>query len=304
MKFLMFADLHYYPGKFYGTTWDTLRFLQRRAEEENCDLILHAGDFCHGPSLVPDFVKAYNDFHIPSYHCLGNHDTDNTPYEETLKLYNMPDGHYFFDCKGYRFIVLDANYCKINGEYIHYDMGNYYAAPECRDFTPPEQLEWLRETIDASPYPCILYGHDSYERTRKSSKDYKEVQQIINEANKKSPHKVLMAMNGHHHRDHLRILDGVLYWDVNSVYFDWVSGMTHDQYPKELSDQWEYLSHSVAYNDPLYAIVTLEGNTITIQGTESSMLLGVTRETIGAPVLDEEGRGVYPRIQSAKITLH
>ena len=59
----------------------------------------------------------------------------------------------------------------------------------------------------------------------------------------------------------------------------------------------------VAYTDPLYAIVTVEGNTVTIEGVESTMLYGINREHIGAPLLDSSGRSVKPRIQSAKITL-
>ena len=96
MKFLLFADLHYFPGVWYRGTWDYLKEMQACAEREGCDFIIHAGDFCHGPSQehTADFVKAYNDFHIPSYHCLGNHDADRTSYEETVCLYNMPNGYY------------------------------------------------------------------------------------------------------------------------------------------------------------------------------------------------------------------
>ena len=93
-------------------------------------------------------VKAYNDFHIPSYHVLGNHDADKTPFEETVKAYNMPGDYYFFDVKGYRMVVCNPNFLKMNGEYLHYSMGNYYGHAEKRDHMPPEQLQWLEETID------------------------------------------------------------------------------------------------------------------------------------------------------------
>ena len=39
-------------------------------------------------------VEKYNNFQIPTYNCLGNHDTDNTSFEETLKLYKMENGYY------------------------------------------------------------------------------------------------------------------------------------------------------------------------------------------------------------------
>ena len=304
MKFLMFADLHYAPGVFYGSELDTVRMFQKRAVEEGCDFMLHAGDLCHGPSRVPELMELFDNGPIPTYHCLGNHDTDGTPYKETLKLYHMPNGHYHFDTCGHRFLVLDPNYCFVNGEYIHYDMGNYFQWPGNRDYTPPEQIEWIEKTIDESPYPCILVSHDSYEREFNSSRDFKKVHQIIRQANKKSPHKVLIVINGHHHRDFIRILDNVIHWDVNSVTYDWIGEPEHQgMYPQELYEKWSAMKNIVPYTDPLYAIVTIEGTTITIEGTESTMLCGVNREHIGAPLLDGAGRSVTPRIQSMKLTL-
>ena len=74
MKFLLFADFHYYPEVFLGCTMTDLQTIQAHAEAEGCDFIIHAGDFCHGPARFPEIVRAYNEFHIPSYHCIGNHD--------------------------------------------------------------------------------------------------------------------------------------------------------------------------------------------------------------------------------------
>lgn len=301
MKFSVFADLHHYPGVFMGGTDEDLDLIQKRAEDENCAFIIHAGDFSHGPTLVPDYVEKYNSFHIPSYHCLGNHDSDSTPYAETLRRYNMPDGHYFFDNGGYRFIVCDPNYYYVNGEYIHYDMGNYYKFGAYRDYMPPDQLEWLRETVETAPGPCILISHESFERPD-GVQNREEVLKIINEANRKKPHSVILCINGHHHRDYIRILDGVCYFDLNSASYDWVP-IKHNNYPKELCGEIRLLSNTVVYNDPIHAIITLEGTTITIEGMESSMFMGINREHTDNPIYDGAGRPVTPTVQSAKITL-
>ena len=301
MKFSVFADLHHYPGVFMGGTDEDLAFIQKHAEDENCAFIIHAGDFTHGPALFPDYVEKYNNFHIPSYHCLGNHDSDKTPYDETLRRYNMPDGHYFFDNSGYRFIVCDPNYYYVDGEYIHYDMGNYYKFGAYRDYMPPEQLDWLRETIDTAPGPCILFSHASFERPD-GVKNREEVLNIIKEANRKKPHSVILCINGHHHRDYLRILDGVCYFDLNSASYDWVP-TKHDNYPKKLCEEISLLSNTLVYNDPIHAIITLEGTTITIEGMESSMFMGINREHTDNPIYDNAGRPVTPTVQSAKITL-
>ncbi len=302
MKFLLFADLHYAPKQFLSGSFEILKEIQEAAERENCDFIIHAGDFCHGPSNVMDFVDAYNNFHIPSYHCLGNHDADNTTFEETVKLYHMPNEYYYFDCKGYRMIVLNPNYYNVDGEYINFSMRNYFKNGPARDWVPPQQLAWLKETIETSPYPCLIISHESFERSN-GVQNRADVLKIINEANAKKPHSVLMCMNGHYHRDYIRILDGVCYFDINSVLMDWVQGVTHDRYPADLCAEYRSLNHTVIYNDPLYCIVELDGNTIDIKGKESSMYLGITREDVGGTPFDKAGRPVVPKIQSAKITL-
>lgn len=303
MKFLMFADFHYWPGVFYPASLERLQALQARAVEEGCDMILHAGDLCHGPSKVPELMALCDSSPVPMYHCLGNHDTDGTSLAETLKAYHMPDGHYHFDMGGYRFVVLDPNYCKLDGQYIHYELGNYFQWPGNRDHTPPEQLQWLEDTLESSPYPCILVSHDSYEREVNSSRDFKQVQEILRRVNERHHGRVLMVMNGHHHRDHLRVLDNILHWDVNSASYDWVGEEKHDKFPKELTQQYRCAANTVIYNDTLHAIVTLEGSTITIEGMESTMFMGINREDIGAKRLDLSSRPVVPKIQSCKITL-
>ena len=302
MKFSMFSDLHHLPGVFDGGTLEDLRLIEARAQESGAEFILHAGDFCHGPSTVPEYVKAYNEMSLPTYHALGNHDTDKTSYAETLQWYHMPDGHYFFDRSGYRFILCDPNYYLLDGEYIHYDLGNYYAHGSLRDYMPPEQLTWLAKTIDESPFPCVLVSHESFEREADGVKNQAEVRKIINDANKKRPHSVILCINGHYHRDNLRILDNVCYLDLISASYDWLE-YAHDLYPKERCEEISLLSHTVVYEDPIHAIITLEGTTITIEGMESRMWLGVHREDTGNPACDAAGRPVVPRVLSAKVTL-
>ena len=58
MKFLLFSDLHYEPGLWDGGTWEDLHILQTHAEEESCDFIIHAGDFCGGQPNADEYIKA------------------------------------------------------------------------------------------------------------------------------------------------------------------------------------------------------------------------------------------------------
>ena len=302
MKFVLFADFHYAPHKFLSGEFAELKEIQETAERENCDFIIHAGDFCNAPAKYKDFVDAYNDFHIPSYHCIGNHESGSNTFAQTLAVYKMDSPYYYFDCKGYRMIVLDPNYYRDGENFIHYEFTNYHAPGVSRDWVPQDQLNWLKEAVDSSPYPCILISHESFERPD-GVKNRADVLKIINDANKKKPHSVLMCINGHHHRDHIRILDGICYFDVNSTKIDWIEGITHDRYPAELLAKYRALGHTVVYTDPLYCVVEIEGTTIDIKGRESTMFMGISREDVGGRPFDRAGRPVVPKIQSVKLTL-
>ena len=85
IKFLVFADLHHYPGIFYTNAEEKLEKIKKRAIENDVDMVIHLGDFCHGPHLEGEFVKKYHDFPMPAYHTIGNHENDNSGYEEILK---------------------------------------------------------------------------------------------------------------------------------------------------------------------------------------------------------------------------
>ena len=56
MKFLLFSDLHYWPG-VYLEDRSYLHRLQKRAEETGCELMIHTGDFCHGGDEVRDHIE-------------------------------------------------------------------------------------------------------------------------------------------------------------------------------------------------------------------------------------------------------
>lgn len=301
--FSLFSDIHHYPGVFKSQTPEHLFQIQERAVANNVDFIIHCGDLTHGPSECLDFIDLYNNFQIPSYHCLGNHDADHTPLETVLKLYKMPAPYYYFDVRGFRMIVTCADYMLLNGEYIPYSLGNYYKHPECRDYVPPEEIEWLKEVIARAPGHCLIFSHESYEREVAGVKNRHAVRAIIDSANREQPGKVLMCMNGHHHRNHLSIINQVAYFDVNSASYDWLEN-EHSCYPAEECERIRLLNHTVCWNDPVHAIVRVaEDGTIDIDGMESSMYLGVQRTDTGNRYADLDGRPVEPAVLSAHMRL-
>lgn len=308
MKFTVFTDMHYYPDAIpVAREEEGLTIIQKHAEETGCDFIMSCGDFTLGPTYeaVAPYLDQYNNFHIPSYHSFGNHDTDNIPLDEMIKLYKMPSNYYYFDCKGYRIIVCDPNYFYMNGEYHHYNLDNYHNHPvpgTLRGVMPPEQVEWLRQTIDSAEGHCILISHESFEREVEGIHNQDEIQAIIREANSKYPHRVLMCINGHYHVDNLRILDNVLYFDLNTATFHFLKNGYKD-YPKEMYEKYRHMSMLAVFNDPLHAVITVEGTEITIEGMETSYYMGVSPESTGNSPCDPSTRRYTPKIQSAKVRL-
>ena len=307
VKFCAFADIHYYPKVFPHDTREWLERVLARAEKEKVNFIIHMGDFTHKPATYKDYVDFYNDFRIKTYHTIGNHDDDGNSHEATLSAYRLECGHYFFDRGGFRFIVTDTNHCCADGKFFHYSDSNYYAihrkiGGSSISRVPPEQLEWLKATIESSPYPCVVTSHASYER-EDGSPDRTDVRKIFNDANAKRPGKVRLVINGHHHCDYVRILDNIVYLDLNSASYDWMVN-THTAYPEEDVKRWKHARHVIAWNDPVSAIITIsQSGHLKVEGQRSTFYRGVTPKMAGLPTTNGVGRLITPNVQSFEMKM-
>jgi len=307
VKFCVFADIHYKPHGFPHGSKEWLKRILNHAVAEKCDFIIHCGDFVHSPKRDSDYVDFYNDFKIiPTYHVIGNHDDDGNTHEETLAAYRMERAHYHFDCKGFRFIVLDPNHIRrADGSIEHYSMGNYYkkGSTDVIGVVPEEHLKWLKRTIDDSHDPCILLSHQSLERpVGNACANNAEVRAVIDAANAATPGKVRMAINGHHHCDYVRVLKNVVYFDLNSASFYWMgSKYAHRHYPDSYFAEHGITPRKVgwvAVDDPIHAIVRLTGDgRIRVEGSHSRFAFGVTPEMCGFRK-DPCGRFIPPCVQS------
>lgn len=295
LKFCVFADIHYYKDRFVNSEIGFLRRVLDRAAAAKCDLVIELGDFCHNPLKSADYVNAYNDFGIRTYHVLGNHENDVDTHEAVLDAYRMPGAYYHFDVKGFRFIVCDTNYIRYaDGTFRHYSAGSNMQRerkkhPGCQNNRmDPEQLVWLKDAIESSPNPCILCSHASFERSDGVA-EAPQVRAIVDAANAKRPGQVRLAMNGHHHANHLRIMNQVVYFDVNSASQLWY-GRAHTAYPAEYVAKYAQSPLMIGYKDPLSAIVTIgrDGH-LRIEGSRSDFLFGVTPEMAGYGNIVEPG---------------
>ena len=306
VKFSVFSDLHI-TEFFTSDGVDRLNAILDRAKKENVDFIIDCGDLC-SPVDYPEVLEKYNNFEIPTYHVLGNHDLDNLTPEEAAKAFNMPHEYYYFDKNGFRFIVLNENYCRVDGVDIPYSCGNYYKLNPYRDYISNEQLVWLEETVMSSPYPMVVFSHGGLQREdteAEAVKNREDVQNIFRQAHKNGK-RILMCLSGHFHVDYMRIYEHVCYFDVNSATTYWIrEDIKHDRFGEEFHQKHPGASHTVIYNDPLSAIVTLsDDGTIEIEGTESSFYMGVSKEDVSGNCCDSAIKcKCTPNILSEKLIL-
>ena len=93
MKILLFTDLHMCPQASIINKWgikypkrlenciESVNWLERKAEELNCEYIINLGDFFDKPDLSSETITACNDIewsNIMHYHIVGNHDASNS----------------------------------------------------------------------------------------------------------------------------------------------------------------------------------------------------------------------------------
>ena len=306
IKFSVFADLHYRPGVFFTEGEKRLENIIARAEAAGAEFIVHLGDLCHAPHENAALIAQYENAPMPAYHCLGNHEFEDSTFQQVLDAYGLERGYYFFDRSGFRFVVLDLNYARVDGVAVRYSLGNSVKLPEgAHKVTLEErQREWLIETVMSSSYPCVLLSHFSLERanSRICAVERASIRAMLAKLNR-DKRRVFMAINGHHHMDNLLVDNDVAFLDLHSASFHWITA-SHSLFPDELYREYSLVGHTLIYEDPLSAIITLrDDGYIKIEGAKSRFLYGVDREKAGVPPCDSVGRKATAQILSAELKI-
>lgn len=222
-----------------------MRAFVKKANEQNVDFIIQLGDLCHSEG-VDKILPEFNAFKGKKYHVFGNHDMDHASKEEMLKKYDMPNGYYYFDRGGVRFIVLDCAYTRKNGTLIDYNQGNYFVDRNDRDLIHPEEIVWAERVITESDYPCVLFSHQAFDEIGGSVPNREVFREMLRRVNKPK-RKVIAMICGHHHIDAHSQIDGVDYIQVNSASYQWIeNGHTYSN------------GCMAEYQDALYAFVDID----------------------------------------------
>ena len=258
---------------------------------EDVDFIIQLGDFCYPDSTdycacseenmpvnlknslhfeidVPKMklLHEFNSFEKPSYHVLGNHEFDFCSKEKALSVYGMKHRYDSFTVKGWKFLVLDGNnYRDKNGVIRGYEYGDYFDSADL-PYIDREQLEWLEAEILGDTMPVVIFSHQPAAGSSRAFRNCEELYRIFDKANEKEK-RVRLCMNGHTHLDELICREGIYYYTVNSMSNHWMGeAFGSERYDEETERKYPNLKYVLPYKEPLYALVTLDGEGMEVKG--------------------------------------
>jgi 3',5'-cyclic AMP phosphodiesterase CpdA len=183
--------------------------------KQDLDFAIVTGDFIDCP-LPPDETPAlaylkkaeetFSGFKGPRYHVMGNHDLDilsKAQYQATIQNDGIAnsDTYYSFVKNGYLIIVLDACFTK-NGQ--PYQKGNF----KWHDANiPPQQLTWLKETLQKHKLPTLIFTHQLLDGKGKFHiNNAAKVRKIL-----ESSGQVVAVFQGHKHEGGYQLIRNIHY---------------------------------------------------------------------------------------------
>lgn len=230
IRFGIVTDLHYsrresYGRRFFSQTLEKLETAMKVFNSSNLDFVIELGDFKDQDDqpqrentlgYLKEVEKAFQVFSGPTYHVLGNHDTDSISKEDFL-TYTSNFGkadkktYYSFLVKGVKFIVLDADY---NEDGSPYNCGNYTWT---ETYIPQEEIEWLRDELKGNTSPTLVFIHQMLDNFSDIDKalcvnNAEEVVAVLEEYGN-----VFAVFQGHHHAGHYSFRNNIHYWTMKGM---------------------------------------------------------------------------------------
>ena len=286
IKIGMIADLH--QDVMHDGPARLQAFLDAMKEEKP-DALLQLGDFAY-PTKKNEVVSgAFEKAHPRTLHVLGNHEIDDGhSFDEVAKLWGMKGRYYTENVNGLELIVLDGN------EKPEKHKGGYPA------HIGEKQLAWLAKQLKTLKGPILVISHQPLAGPS-TIDNADEVQKLLNSA----ADKVLLAVNGHTHIDHVARVGRISYLHVNSASYKWVGGSYRNKsYPPEVHSRFRYVEYTCPYRDSLFTTLTIDPSRgrIDVKGRESQWV-GKSPSQLG--IADKpnltDGREICPKIRSRQL---
>jgi len=228
LTFGIVTDSHYADRDPAGTRYyrESLSKMAEAMKEMNTmkvNFVVHLGDFKDEDanpseqktlSYLKKQEEAFATFKGPRYHVLGNHDTDSISKQQFLENVintgiTKDKSYYSFDREGVHFVVLDADF-KTDG--TSYSKNNYVWTDS---FIPNEQLIWLRDDLQKTKLPSIIFVHqllDDVDDHDFCVKNAEQVREVLIDSKK-----VMAVFQGHCHKER--------YNKIGNIHFCTLPGM-------------------------------------------------------------------------------
>ena len=258
-------------------------------KEEKPDALLQLGDFAYPTKKNEAVTKAFEKAHPRALHVLGNHEIDDGhSFDEVAKLWGMKGRYYTENVNGLDLVVLDGNEKPKNHK------GGYPA------HIGEQQLEWLEKQLKTLKGPILVISHQPLAGTS-GIDNAGEVQKLLNSA----ADKVLLAVNGHTHIDHLDRVGKISFLHVNSASYKWVGGSHRNKsYPAEIHSKFRWIEYTCPYQDSLFTTLTIEpaNGRIDVKGRESQWV-GKSPSQLGiaAEIDRTDGKEICPKIRGRRL---
>ncbi|MDC0049424.1 metallophosphoesterase [Verrucomicrobia bacterium] len=286
VKIGMIADLHHdvmHDGD------RRLKSFLKAMKNENPDAVIQLGDFAYPNKKNNKILENFQNSNPNAFHVLGNHDVDDGhSFDEVVKLWGMKGRYYSQDVNGLKLIVLDGNEKSP-------DHTKGYPS-----YMGEAQLVWLKNELEKLEGPIIIFSHQPIAGPW-SIDNAKEVQEILQVHRSK----IILALNGHTHIDHVFRKGGIIYFHINSASYQWVGGKhRHKSYPEDIHAKHPYIEYTCPYKDSLFTTLTLDPSSsrIDIEG-RSSEWVGPSPAQVGKEMHEQltDGEEVCPRIRSRRL---
>ena len=218
LSMVLLTDSHYTVNGTWEDTADNIKKVLMRLDKGevskttinnrgNTDAIVHLGDFTDGMT-TKKVTTAYTErmMHdmrqngLPVYVTLGNHDSNyfrgnkqRFTKEEQRELFGLAKEYYYQD---FPFQKLRCLF-----------LASYDADTPVRYGFSDEEVEWVKETLDATPlgYKVLIFSHeaplDILDYWARIIRNGKKLMQVLEEYNAREDAQILAYIHGHTHAE-------------------------------------------------------------------------------------------------------
>lgn len=216
MKLGLFADPHYCkkdricsnrrPVLSLGKIMEAMEVF-RKANVDFCvclgDLIDRGDIREENAECLRDVMEVIRASSLPFLYIPGNHDYAEFSAGELAEYTGCPVAPYTVETDSHLLIFLDACY---RSDLRRFDV----AGVDWKDSNlPPEQLEFLEKTLNASAKPCVIFLHENLDNGVQIDhiiKNAEDVRAILEASGK-----VKLVIQGHYHPGADHIINGIRY---------------------------------------------------------------------------------------------